>query len=399
MQHGGWTSTDIGEPVDRRSSRVAPALGLPLHLEDPTVITAVHDVSGHPRDSPPRENEIHGVLSTRGGHDVQSVFRILGPLEVTLGERVISPGGRRERAILAILLLNIGEVVSVERLIDGVWGEARPSSAKHMVHEYVSRLRTALTEVAPIATRPPGYMLESAGAALDVRQLGQLTTIARAEAGAEHYAEALRSYDMALALWRGDALADVALEGHAQIAAARLDQERRLVGELRIDCALALGQHLQLIPELGHRVEEAPLRERSRAQLMLALYRAGRQTEALDRYREGRALLVERAGVEPGRDLHDLERAILTHDPALELGRPIPDVQAVEAATGRRGRGRAAVVGRRPWTRAELGSGVLLAALVATVVFLLRSTGSANALAKIDTTTTGAIDPGHETDS
>jgi DNA-binding SARP family transcriptional activator len=261
-------------------------------------------------DSPPHQNEVPGVVSTRDGHDAQSEIRILGPLELTLGGRVISLGGPRERAILAIMLLNIGEVVSVERLIDGVWGEARPSSAKHMVHEYLSRLRTALAEVAPIATRPPGYMLESAGAALDVRQFAQLTRMARAEAGAEHYAEALRSYDKALALWRGDAFADIALEGQAQIAAARLDQERRLVGEVRIDCALALGQQLQLIPELEQRVEEAPLRERSRAQLMLALYRAGRQTEALERFREGRSLLVEEAGVEPGRDLRELERAI-----------------------------------------------------------------------------------------
>ena len=168
-------------------------------------------------------------------------------------------------------------------------------------------------------------MLESAGEALDVREFGRLTAAARAAAGADRPADALRSYDQALALWRGDALADVALEGQALIAATRLDQERRLVGEERIDCALALGQHLQLIPELEHRVEEAPLRERSRAQLMLALYRAGRQTEALDRYREGRALLVEQAGVEPGRDLHELERAILTHDPALELAPPVRD--------------------------------------------------------------------------
>ena len=246
-------------------------------------------------------------------------FRILGPLEVTLDGSVVSLGGRRERAILAILLLNIGEAVSVERLIDGVWGEARPTSAKHMVHEYVSRLRTALAEVSQIATRPPGYLLESAGEALDVREFGRLTAAARAAAGADRPADALRSYDQALALWRGDALADVALEGQALTAATRLDQERRLVDEERIDCALALGQHQQLIPELEHRVEEAPLRERSRAQLMLALYRAGRQTEALDRYREGRALLVEHAGVEPGRELRELERAILTQDPALEL--------------------------------------------------------------------------------
>jgi DNA-binding SARP family transcriptional activator len=279
-------------------------------------------------------------LITRDGHDVQLVFRILGPLEVTLDERVVSPGGRRERAILAILLLNIGEVVSVERLIDGVWGEARPSSAKHMVHEYVSRLRTALVGVSQIATRPPGYMLESAGAALDVRQFRQLTTTARAEAGAERHAEALRSYDEALALWRGEALADVALEGHSQIAAARLDQERRLVGEERVDCALALGLHLQLIAELEHRVDEAPLRERSRAQLMLALYRAGHQTEALDRYRQGRALLVEHAGLEPGRDLRELERAILTQDPVLDLAPAMHDLAALaEAITELRRRG------------------------------------------------------------
>ena len=106
-------------------------------------------------------------------------------------------------------------------------------------------------------------------------------------------------------------------------AATRLDHERRLVDEERIDCALALGRHQQLIPELEHRVEEAPLRERSRAQLMLALYRSGRQTEALDRYREGRALLVEHAGVEPGRELRELERAILTQDPALDA--PVGD--------------------------------------------------------------------------
>ena len=304
-------------------------------------------------------------------------------------------GGRRERAILAILVLNIGEAVSVERLIDGVWGEARPTSAKHMVHEYVSRLRTALAEVAPIATRPPGYLLESAGETLDAREFGKLTAAARAAVGAHRPAEALRSYDQALALWRGDALADVALEGHAQIAATRLDQERRLVGEERIDCALALGQHLQLIPELEHRVEEAPLRERSRAQLMLALYRAGRQTEALERYREGRALLVEHAGVEPGRELHELERAILTHDPALEVAPPIrDDAQADGAATGRRGRGSMEAVGRRRWTRAALVAGVLLAAAVATVVFLVGRTGSANALAQIDANSAGAIDPG-----
>jgi YVTN family beta-propeller protein len=319
---------------------------------------------------------------------MESVFRILGPLEVERDGRVVLLGGRRERAILGILLLNLGEVVSVERLIDGLWGEARPSSAKHMVHEYVSRLRAALVDVAPIATRPPGYMLESEGDGLDARQFRQLTGAARAAAGAHQHAEALRSYDQALALWRGDALTDVALEGHAQIATARLDQERQLVGEERIDCALALGQHVQLIPELQHRVDEAPLRERGRAQLMLALYRAGRQTDALDRYREGRALLVEQTGIEPGRELRQLERAILTQDPALDLA---PAVEDGDPSARRRVPTES--YARRRWTRASV-AGVLLAAAIATVVFLVSRSDSAHALAQINANSAGAIDPG-----
>ncbi len=200
-------------------------------------------------------------------------------------------------------------------------------------------------------------MLESAGETMDVREFGKLTAAARAASSAHRPADALQSYDQALALWRGDALADVALEGQALIATTRLDQERRLVGEERIDCALALGRHLQLIPELEHRVDEAPLRERSRAQLMLALYRAGRQTEALDRYREGRTLLVEQAGVEPGSDLHELERAILTHDPALELAPPrgARDHAATEGAATLRGASPKApvvVFARRRWRTA-----------------------------------------------
>ncbi len=287
--------------------------------------------------------------------------------------------------MLAILLLNVGEVVSVERLIDGVWGDARPSSAKHMVHEYVSRLRQASAGMPTIATRPPGYVLEAAGAALDARQFGELTERARGHVLEGRPRDALAAYDQALALWRGDALADVALEGHAQIAATRLDQERLLVAEERVDCALSLGQHSHLIPELEHRVEEAPLRERSRAQLMLALYRAGRQTEALDRHREGRALLVDHAGVEPGRELRELERAILTQDPALEL--------AGETHGHRRTPNGGPPPSRRRRERA-LVAGALLAALVivALVLALVRS-GPGTAFARLDANSAGAIDP------
>ena len=289
--------------------------------------------------------------------------------------------------MLAILLLNIDEVVSVERLIDGVWGDARPTSAKHMVHEYVSRLRQASAGMPAIATRPPGYVLESAGASLDVRRFAELTARARAHALEDRPGEALSAYDEALGLWRGDVLADVALEGHAQAAATRLDQERRLVDEERVECALALGRHSQLIPELEHRVEQAPLGERPRAQLMLALYRAGRQTEALERYREGRTLLVGQAGVEPGRELRELERAILTQDPALELAAP-PSRAETRPLDGR------PVRSRRRWARALI-AGTLLAALLAVALALaLVHSGTGKAFSRLDANSAGAIDPG-----
>ncbi len=258
---------------------------------------------------------------------MQPAFRILGPLEVELDERAV-PLGRRERALLAVLLLNAGEVVSVESLIDGVWGHAPPSSAKHMVHEYVSRLRHALGDAARIETRVPGYRAVCGDGELDARVFTTLVLSARATASAGDHAAALHSYDQALALWRGDALAGAEVEGDAQIDAARLDQDRLVVAEERIDSALALGRHRELIPELEQRVRDEPLRERPRAQLMLALYRAGRQADALERYRQGRALLVEQAGIEPGHELRELERAILQQDPALQLAARAPPVAA-----------------------------------------------------------------------
>jgi YVTN family beta-propeller protein len=258
---------------------------------------------------------------------MQPAFRILGPLEVELNERAV-PLGRRERALLAVLLLNAGEVVSVESLIDGVWGQAPPSSAKHMVHEYVSRLRHALGDAERIETRVPGYRVVCGDGELDARVFATLVVSARALASAGDHAAALDSYEQALALWRGDALAGAEVEGDAQIDAARLDQDRLVAAEERIDSALALGRHRELIPELEQRARDEPLRERPRAQLMLALYRAGRQADALERYRQGRALLVEQAGIEPGRELRDLERAILQQDPALQLAARAPPVAA-----------------------------------------------------------------------
>ncbi len=315
---------------------------------------------------------------------MQPAFRILGPLEVDLSDERVVALGRRERAVLGVLLLNAGEVVGVERLIDDVWGESPPSSAKHMVHEYVSRLRIALGDASRIETRAPGYVVTCADGELDSRLFSGLTAAARTAASDHDHARALRSYEEALALWRGEALAGVQLEGRAQIDVARLDEERRLVAEESFDSALSLGRHRELIPELERRVRDEPLRERPRAQLMLALYRAGRQADALERYREGRTMLVEHAGIEPGPELRGLERAILRQDPALD------------AAPRPRTRERMASVtpARRRWTRAAGVSGALLAVALAVTVFAVGRSGSGHGLARIDASSAGAIDPG-----
>ena len=316
------------------------------------------------------------------------VFRILGPLEVELDERLVALG-RRERALLGVLLLYAGEVVPVERLIDGVWGDGPPASAKHMVHEYVSRLRQALGDASRIVTRVPGYIAVCSDEELDARRFSTLTEAARTAARAGEHAEALKSYDGALKLWRGDALAGADLEGAARNDAAHLDQERLLVREERIDSALALGRHRELIPELERHVRDEPLRERPRAQLMLALYRSGRQTDALEQYRKARKLLVEHAGVEPGHELVGLERGILQHDPALEQApsaspaseepRPSDLADPPRSSSGRRAIAAAA--------------GTLAVACVAALAWLTLSDGDDAGSAAVEGNSVAVIDP------
>ena len=341
------------------------------------------DTTGTTRSSPGSRRGVpaRAIL----GEAMPPAFRILGPLAVEFGDERVVVLGRRERALLGVLLLNAGQVVSIERLIDGVWGDAAPSSAKHMVHEYVSRLRTALGDGSRIETHAPGYLVACTDDELDARLFSRLAADARGAASADDHKKALQSYEEALGLWRGDVLAGVELEGEAQVDVARLDQERRLVAEERIDSALACGKHRELIPELERSVGDAPLRERSRAQLMLALYRAGRQTEALDRYREGRALLVEQAGVEPGRELRELERAILTQDPALEVAPTSPTDERARSIRPRA----AEAGGDLPWCWACRSRRRL-----AIAVFVVDHSGSTKTLAQINANSAGAIDPG-----
>jgi DNA-binding SARP family transcriptional activator len=245
-------------------------------------------------------------------------FRVLGPLEaVADGEPVRLPAGK-PRALLARLLLDAPRVVAGETLIDALWGTAPPTSARKVLQGYVSRLRKALGHDR-IETRSPGYLLRAEPAEIDLSRFEQLAEAGRAEADPARRARLLGD---ALALWRGPGLVEFS-EPFARVAARRLAELRLAVLEQQIDAELELGRHEQLVAELEALVAEEPLRERPRRQLMLALYRSGRQAEALARYRQGRRLLVDELGIEPAADLQELERAILRQEPSLgERQRP-----------------------------------------------------------------------------
>jgi len=245
-------------------------------------------------------------------------FRILGPLEVVAEGRPLALGGPTQRALLAILLTRANEVVSSDRLIDELWGARPPRTAANALQFHVSRLRKTLGPSDAIVTREPGYLIRVASDELDLLRFQQLVEKAT-QASADEAARLLRD---ALSLWRGPALADLASEPFAHAEILRLEELRLAALELRIENDLALGRHRELAAELEVLVQEHPLRERPRAQLMLTLYRSGRQAEALDLYRKGRRLLVDELGIEPSLELQELEKAILRHDS--ELSPPSP---------------------------------------------------------------------------
>ncbi len=248
-------------------------------------------------------------------------FAVLGPVAVARDGRELPLGGPKQRGLLAILLLHANEVVSRDRLIDGLWGERPPPTAGHTLDNYVSRLRKVLGD-ARLSRRPPGYVLHVESDELDLDRFERLfqegrEALARGDAG--EAAAALRS---ALALWRGAALADLLYEPIAATESERLEERRLMALEDRIDADLALGRSAELVPELEALVREHPLRERLRGQLMLALYRSGRQAEALTALQAARHRLAEELGLEPGPQLRELERRILEQDPKLAVPRP-----------------------------------------------------------------------------
>ena len=244
-------------------------------------------------------------------------LRLLGPIEVERDGVASALGGQKPRALLAVLALESGRVVSVDRLVETLWPGDPPETAAHAVQVYVSQLRKALGPV--IATRAPGYVLELDPEHVDAHRFSRLAQEGRAALESGEAAAAEVALREALALWRGPALADFVYEPFAQTQIARLDELRTVVVEERIDADLALGRHAELVSELEALVQAEPLRERPRAQLMLALYRSGRQADALAAYRAARETLVEELGIDPGPELRELEAAILRQDDSLLL--------------------------------------------------------------------------------
>jgi DNA-binding SARP family transcriptional activator len=240
-------------------------------------------------------------------------FRILGPLEVSDETGPLLLGGQKQRAVLALLLLDPGRVVSNDRLLDALWGEQPPRTATTSLQNFISQLRKTLgPEV--LETKAPGYRLRIRPGELDLDRFRVLVESARG-APAPERAEKLRH---ALALWRGPALGDFTFEAFAQPHIVHLEELRLGTLEERVEADLETGAHADLIGELEVLVEEYPMRERLRGQYMLALYRSGRQAEALQTYQEGRRFLVDQLGIEPSRDLQQLHGAILRQDAGLE---------------------------------------------------------------------------------
>jgi DNA-binding SARP family transcriptional activator/pimeloyl-ACP methyl ester carboxylesterase len=255
-------------------------------------------------------------------------FKLLGPLEVGDGSTPIPIAGRKQRALLARLLLDANRTVSADRLVDDLWGESVPDSAQKMVQIYVSQLRKVLPE-GLLQTRPPGYALQVEPASIDLVRFEQLRREGEAAHAAGNAELAARRFDQALSLWRGDALAEFQ-EPFAQAEASRLGELHLACLEARIGADLDRGRHGELVAELEPLLTRHPLREGLRAQQLLALYRSGRQPDALAAYRSFRDLLADELGLEPSQRLKELERRILRQDEELDY-RP---VRAAPSTTG-----------------------------------------------------------------
>lgn len=251
-------------------------------------------------------------------------IRLLGVVEASADGIALPLGGPRQRAVLADLALHAGQTVPASRLIDDLWGEKPPASAKHTLETYVSRLRHVLKASGAagpsLVTRPGGYLLDVAPECVDAYQFRDLAVRGSSACDQGSPAAAVTLLSSAVKLWRGPALADVQDASFAVLARQLLEEERLTASEKLMQARLALGQHRELVPELEALIGGSPYRERFHAQLMLALYRSGRQAEALAAFGRARDLLAGELGIEPGRELRELQRAVLRQAPGLESG-------------------------------------------------------------------------------
>ena len=263
-------------------------------------------------------------------------FSVLGPVEAVIDGQAVPLAAEKPRALLAILLLSRNRVVAVSQLIEELWGENPPDTATTALQVYVSQLRKALGSDR-LLRKPPGYSIRVEAGELDLDRFEELVREGREQLEAGDAKSAAERLNQALALWRGPALAEFGAEPFARDAGGRLEDARVAAIEARIEADLALGRHADLLSELEALISRHPYRERLRGQLMLAQYRSGRQAEALELYRRTRETLVEELGIEPSLALQELERAILQHDPSLEVGRAPPrlDGRSVEEPPSR----------------------------------------------------------------
>jgi YVTN family beta-propeller protein len=323
-------------------------------------------------------------------------YLILGSLEVSNGDRTLRLGGDKQRALLAVLLLHANEVVSADRLIDELWGERLPPAALKALQAHVSRLRKALgangdglldeaglrspgVSGGVLVTQGHGYVLRVEPGELDLDRFRALIEEGREALAAAEPERAAAILRTGLALWRGPPLADFSYEPFAQGVIAQLEELHLSAVEERVEADLALGRHHDLVGELTALVERNPLRERLRAQLMLALYRRGRQAEALAVYQEFRRALSEQLGLDPGPGLQQLEVSILNRDGSLEA--PITRLSVVQGDPGP----------RRRWLA---GGAVAVIALTVTALLVGTTGGSVARLSTIAADSVGVISPG-----
>ncbi|MFF8788571.1 BTAD domain-containing putative transcriptional regulator [Streptomyces sp. NPDC015125] len=265
------------------------------------------------------------------------VLRLLGPVELVHEGRSLDLGGPRQRVVLAMLGLNINRTASTEQLIDAVWGDSPPTTARGQIQVAISTLRKQFAQAGrphAIKTRAPGYVLEMDTGSVDSLEFDRLVAGAREDTRADRIAEAAATLHKALELWRGPAL-DGVLNDPVQHAATHLNDTRLSVLEERVRLDLMLARHDEVCAELTALIGQHPLRERLYELLVLALYRSGRQAEALEAFQRARKALAEELGIEPGQELRDLEQAVLRQSPALDLPAPSPDRGAPALSSAR----------------------------------------------------------------